>query len=1026
MADKSVPHPDTVHKFTLVRPVAKYREESLEKRFVILERSLSSAQGKTLEKADGSIVGYFKRGQLEKVKGGMSGLEASGDWIPSLAELSARYPDAGSVYAAFSRTRGDATASDLREAIEAALAKFDAQYTSLKKYVNEPQDAFFERKIALWDNMLVRYVNPSETPEVREECLRLIRLYWIMERLVASELEDGDVFDALAATVVLPSPLRAPAAPPPAPPSPPATPSQDSDRQAREDAKRVDALRSAERDILQQHAIQTKQVIPRKTARVKDLPPAGMLQTQHVRKLGDSTRRLLTNLKIQRVSGLHVPTALARIQTEIKSIQSPPRPPAVPQLLRIGTEYLPVSGFANWMDQATTYHPGGSAAAGNPFGPGVSTGAQLGQGFKVGMAPLYVVQTKLLKYETGEVAHVENVLAGESKKRNLRVLNRVETTVATDEETTILTEKDSQTTDKFELSHEVSENQKEDLKFDTGLKVTADLGTVNIAASADFSYANAKESTDKTASTQAREIVNKAVNSLSTRTRTQRSVTTVNESEDINEHVLANANPKTNISGIYRWLDKYYLAELKSYGSRKMLEFSVPEPAAFYLFAMAHRKSADPIVEKPVFPTVWAPSDPPETTDDNGYRPIQTYKDMLLPDEDLGNNYMDRIKQSYGYILPTAPKESLIYTHTIKSAPPAGGGSAQSYSGSDDITIPGDYSCGVLHLNGSYDPSSANPFGMLYVSVGNIVESLATIASGGVAYNTSTAEELWVGTLSVSYHLHVTEFVLDVVCECKLTEEAKDKWRKAAFDAILLEYNAKLKAYNQWLKELADAASMSVTITGNNPDRNREIEKEELKKNCVQILTGQRFESFDAMRYSPQVPPDAPYYGYPDFSFSDASEEGRVIQFFEEVFDWHLMTYEFFPYFWANKSRWTLLKSIGDTDPIFRSFLQAGSARVQVPVRKNYEAMVDYFLQTGGQIWNGGEAPSPGDALWLSVADDQKNNTDDSGGEVIDQWIVKLPTDLVFLDDFGSGPPDNTKALKGEMLPKIKDELGIQ
>lgn len=49
------------------------------------------------------------------------------------------------------------------------------------------------------------------------------------------------------------------------------------------------------------------------------------------------------------------------------------------------------------------------------------------------------------------------------------------------------------------------------------------------------------------------------------------------------------------------------------------------------------------------------------------------------------------------------------------------------------------------------------------------------------------------------------------------------------------------------------------------------------------LFTGQRFESFDAMRTN--VAP----FGYPEFSFDEATKEGKYIQFFEQAFEWDQM-----------------------------------------------------------------------------------------------------------------------------------------
>jgi hypothetical protein len=147
---------------------------------------------------------------------------------------------------------------------------------------------------------------------------------------------------------------------------------------------------------------------------------------------------------------------------------------------------------------------------------------------------------------------------------------------------------------------------------------------------------------------------------------------------------------------------------------------------------------------------------------------------------------------------------------------------------------------------------------------------------------------------------------------------------------------------------------------------NREIEKAELKKGCLTLLTGQHFDLFDAMRRN--VTP----FGFPQLDLAEAEAEGRYIQFFEQAFEWVHMLYVFYPYFWGRKAEWPTLALLDDADPLFARFLQAGAARVQVPVRPGYEEAVAHYMESGGNLWDGGEPPHVGDELYLSIIDEIK------------------------------------------------------
>ena len=53
-------------------------------------------------------------------------------------------------------------------------------------------------------------------------------------------------------------------------------------------------------------------------------------------------------------------------------------------------------------------------------------------------------------------------------------------------------------------------------------------------------------------------------------------------------------------------------------------------------------------------------------------------------------------------------------------------------------------------------------------------------------------------------------------------------------------------------------------------------------------------EKFDAMQANGSS-------GWPEFNVAEALTEGRIIQFFEQAFEWNNVTYLFYPYFWGRE-----------------------------------------------------------------------------------------------------------------------------
>ena len=85
----------------------------------------------------------------------------------------------------------------------------------------------------------------------------------------------------------------------------------------------------------------------------------------------------------------------------------------------------------------------------------------------------------------------------------------------------------------------------------------------------------------------------------------------------------------------------------------------------------------------------------------------------------------------------------------------------------------------------------------------------------------------------------------------------------------------------------------------------------------------------------------------------------------------------------------------------FRSFLQAGMARVIVTVKPGFEDAVQFFMATG-RIWNGGEVPVIGDPMYMSIVEEMRKPLGTPQGKY---WITKMPTTLTILQDKSTGLP---------------------
>lgn len=90
-----------------------------------------------------------------------------------------------------------------------------------------------------------------------------------------------------------------------------------------------------------------------------------------------------------------------------------------------------------------------------------------------GKSDLLIVEQQLMRYQGGDVAHIENVLQGETRSREHTRTTRREEYRAFEEETEKEEERHLETTDRFEVQRETEETVKRESKLETGLSISA-------------------------------------------------------------------------------------------------------------------------------------------------------------------------------------------------------------------------------------------------------------------------------------------------------------------------------------------------------------------------------------------------------------------------------------------------------------------------------------------------------------------------------------------------------------------------
>lgn len=604
----------------------------------------------------------------------------------------------------------------------------------------------------------------------------------------------------------------------------------------------------------------------------------------------------------------------------------------------------------------------------------------------LGIDELLVVRQKSVKYQAGEIAHIENVLEGESHFRKHRRLNRAEEFIARVLETTTENVLDLQTSEKFEIEREVSEQLSEQQHLEAGLKVSASYGPT-VSAESNFGYQSdsSLERSTRTASNYSREVTERAVERIKERIQRTRETRTIVEVEEINSHEISNPPGHGHKSGVYQYVDKIYELQTYNYGKRLMLEFIVPEPGAY----LRH-------LRKTVMDF-----DPPD--------PFNITLDDI---DEL--SYTELAARWQVSDIEPPPDDFLVVPYSIKlkvEEPP----DAINHAGR--VRIPDgyelSYAIAAVHSDSRAEmwtePSLTHSDWAKYVRISLSGFYFMNVAWSGRQYwppdfeGFPVAEDLRRGELPITIGaVGITGLPLNVgiALLCKPTTERIMEWKCATFGALQAGYQRLLSDYEEKLS--AASVAQGVSIRGDNPANNRVREKRELKRNCIELMTRSYLGTPDLLSTSS--------IGQPLVDFGALDSRAPSVRFFESVFEWDNIIYELYPYYWTGASKWDKMHSEEDPDPLHKKFLQSGLARVTVPIRPGEEARALYYIDFLG-FWEDQEVQPPHReerepliAIMSEFVQDIKEQPD--GVPFGDKWYSRLPTSLVTLREQNGLPGD--------------------
>ena len=595
-------------------------------------------------------------------------------------------------------------------------------------------------------------------------------------------------------------------------------------------------------------------------------------------------------------------------------------------------------------------------------------GSPAARGVKpAGVADLLIVADKLLGYGYAELSYVENVLRTETKQRTYRRLDRTVDSYALTTTESEESERDLQTTQRSELQTEITETVNSDAELSTGVNLSASYGPfVSVDTNVSATLGTSSETSSSVSQSYVQDVVDRSVTKVSSSIRERIAQRVLAETEETTLHGFTNQT-EGDVVGYYRWLEQAWRAQIMNYGRRVMIELPAPEPAALWR-AARDSATADSIQLTPPYPiSGLAPSSLSESTYGTWVNRYGVTGVTPPPADQLNlNRTFEMAEREHIDQLPN--KDFVVQTKV------------------GIIDIPDGYVAVHTWLD-----ESKNGYEDVYTELRAHVGG-QTISLGGTGSREDPLESIS-GRVEIAIFMYnYKAATVDVHLLCQRTDEAYAAWQLQTFEKI---YEAYKRLHDAYLAEVAmQEAAAVATTTQLSPDAKRLIERDELQRCALTVLTGEDFSDFDAVSGPAGTDPQ------PVIDPAEAMEEHATVLFHQLAFEWEKMSYSLYPYFWGRKENWFAVMGETDPDLAFQAFLRAGAARVQVPVRPGYEATVLYYLWTGA-IWSGGNPPVIGDHLYVPIVEEiaeatglSLTNPEPYGRP----WTYTLPTTLVALD----------------------------
>ncbi|NWG87372.1 MAG: hypothetical protein HXY26_07690 [Hydrogenophilaceae bacterium] len=596
-----------------------------------------------------------------------------------------------------------------------------------------------------------------------------------------------------------------------------------------------------------------------------------------------------------------------------------------------------------------------------PQAPATSTVSPLGY------ADIKIIRQRLKRYRLGELAHVENVMRGETKEETQQHSRQIE---SQQNDTQLSHDSDQRKLDYDGRSHQseaTASSPINDLKreFDS-LKKLYDSDGLSVTVSGGWTDTlDGPTTLDDQATLYARNLLDRASSRVARRVSKLRQQRTLEEFSELHRRRFQNEAGTGHLIGLYRWVDEIHVAHLEQVGSRLILECNLSNPAANFL----QRSNALHGINLSVPVPPWVAAD--------GIGAVNSANDITRA------NYLS-LAGRYGADVRPPPPQQRIVNANLGTDPP---------HPIAMLPVPDGYLAASANIAYAWatPPSPAGqgntPPPTFDVLVGDAAQKIDPGSDPNPGTKTLAAVQATDGALPVSIVAAGLAYAVNVslVCQCPDDSPLFRQWQIDTYAEIVAAYRLRKEETNRIMGLLAEEFARPGS------EGRRETEREELRHGAIQALIAPCLALDTGVTPPPLTPEQV---------------EFELIPFFRQAVEWAETSFSYFGRYSAGSTTdWlNMVQTVGQDDG-FHEFLQAGSAKLLLPVGPAYVLPMLFYLASGGYFWFGepGICPVFEHDLWL--ANELKSLARRPPEPIpFKTWEIEVATSLLMLQQDGTLP----------------------